>query len=126
VPTPPEALRAHLHTARAAGAGFDDAWPDAVTAALAAADDDRSAWLAALHGTRSAWERAYALEPQKPAERAVLALVPLTPPGEGTGACEQCGGALPEPVRRARRFCSGRCRRRHAYVNVERPARLAA
>jgi hypothetical protein len=57
----PHTLRCLLAEARRAGRPFPDAWPEAVTAALACAEQrvDRDEWRQALNGTRDAWQASY-------------------------------------------------------------------
>lgn len=117
--TPPAVLRDCLATARCAGVSFDEAWPDALTAAVEATRWEREEWQEVLSEMvetwRAAWERRDASRP----ESALLALV--TPGGHPLPerACEHCGEEIPADrgVRgAAARFCSDGCRRRATYL----------
>lgn len=61
-------LLKYLLVARAAGMSFEEAWPDALEAALRAATGrhDRAEWNNALRDTASTWQDAYERrEPQR-------------------------------------------------------------
>lgn len=76
-------VREHLDAARAAGRDFDDAWGDALDAALpldaphpraTAQRRDAESWREALAWARPAFHRAYYREPAEAAEGAAAAL----------------------------------------------------
>jgi hypothetical protein len=59
-------LRLELISARRAGARFEEAWPDAVKAAIANEGRGRANWIEVFSGTRGAWEAAYERDGQQP------------------------------------------------------------
>lgn len=68
---PPELLVGALAQARAAGLGFDAAWPTAVGRAMRHVPGrDWAAWSDALAATREGWGRAFEREPATDAEAA--------------------------------------------------------
>lgn len=66
--SPARVLGEHLAAARRNGATFDDAWPAAITHAIAhsARSDDTTDWKAVLEATRSAWSSAWDRAPATP------------------------------------------------------------
>lgn len=76
---PAERLRVQLVEQRAAGISFDDAWPSAVTAALAGTTGvDRMTWVHAFASTQGAWASAWFRHTATPAQRAAADLCELS------------------------------------------------
>lgn len=116
---PSAVLLAALTDSRRARVPFDEAWPDALERAVAAASTGRDGWRLAFEATREAWRAAHDREPGPPAERPRLALVRVAHDPERTEAvvavCAHCAGPL--PAQRGgppRIYCSEACRRREA------------
>lgn len=60
----PGRLRELLADARAAGEGFESAWPTAVDVALTVAErGERASWASALCGTQEGWRACYERRP---------------------------------------------------------------
>jgi hypothetical protein len=120
--TPPAVLRERLVTARAGGAGFDDAWPVALVAAVNAAQWESEEWREVLscmvETWRAAWER-------RDATRAECAVLELVKPGGiplPERACEGCGQEISANRNRNARFCSDVCRRHTTHLREQAAA----
>ena len=123
----PEYLLQHLHVARTHRVTFDRAWPDAVAAAVAVADEPE-AWEAVFQETRDGWRRAFAGAPMTRGERALVAVGAELEVEEDRAArrCAYCNAWVPVDRDGRADYCSDRCRRRANYElereRVGRPA----
>ena len=120
-PEPPTPIKAapamvlvtQLADARRQGESFADAWPDALTEALACvgSSSERREWRDVLAGMTSTWRAAWERRPASAPEHAVVALAAdpeRTEPASGR-ECERCFADIP-PDRGARAiYCTEAC-----------------
>jgi predicted nucleic acid-binding Zn ribbon protein len=113
---PPVVLREQLVVARQAGVSFEEAWPDALDAAVNASWWELAEWLEVLSGTVEAWRAGWERQPATRPERALAMLVMPGGTPLPERACEQCGGEIPPERDKRAWFCSDGCAKRAAYL----------
>jgi len=123
-----EILVVQLAGARRKGAGFADAWPDALAAALASVRDARECreWTTVLAEMVETWRAAFERRPAARRERALRAVAddpdrePLDDAdGEPCGRrCEHCDAAIPDDRDPRTIYCSDRCRKNAHYART--------
>jgi hypothetical protein len=128
VMNPATALVEHLAAARRRGEGLADAWPDALTGALAAEPVrwERAEWRCVLSSMVETWRDAFERVPASRRERA-LAVVAQDPDREPMPdrPCERCGEEIPSDRGPLAIYCSGD-RKDETNRESERAARAAA
>ena len=111
---PASVLFSKLADARRAGESFEQAWPVALTAALASVPNntERREWMQVLGGMVQTWLAAFERQPASTNERALSLLADNTdrvpvPDRE----CEHCHGEVGTDRGPLARYCSDDCKR---------------
>lgn len=111
---PAAVLAEQLAVARRRGESFEDAWPDALAAALAVAPvkSEREEWTGVLTGMVDRWRAAFERVPADRRERslAILASDPERVVPLPDRACERCGEEIPPDRGGLSIYCSGDCK----------------
>jgi hypothetical protein len=124
---PAAVLFTQLAAARRRGEHFEEAWPDALTEALACvgSSSERGEWRDVLAGMVETWRAAFSRWPASSKERALSLLAEN---GDREPApdreCEHCHGEIGAERGRLAVFCSDKCRHDAHYAR-EREGALA-
>jgi hypothetical protein len=95
---------------------FQEAWPDALDAAVNASRWEPAEWRQALSGTVEAWRAGWERQPATRPERALAMLVLPSGTPLPERACEQCDREIPPERDKRALFCSDDCAKRAAYL----------
>ncbi len=111
--SPATVLVTELAAARRRGEPFEQAWPGALAAAVAAAPDcwERSEWTEVLGAMVDTWRSAWQRLPATRHELALVALAAWREPGEPLPErpCAHCGAEMPADRHPLARYCDDRC-----------------